>query len=82
MYGVGITPATLAAFFWKRATPQGGVCSIALGMSTTIVWELFKQPFGVPTVYPALFLSVSSLILVSLLTPKPQAEKIDPFFKK
>jgi SSS family solute:Na+ symporter len=82
MYGVGITPATLAAFFWKRATPQGGVCSIALGMSTTIVWELFKQPFDIPTVYPALFLSVSSLVLVSLLTPKPQAEKVDPFFKK
>jgi SSS family solute:Na+ symporter len=82
MYGVGVTPATLAAFLWKRATPQGGVSSIALGMTTTIVWELLKQPFGIPTVYPALILSVSSLILVSLLTPKPQAEKIDPFFKK
>jgi SSS family solute:Na+ symporter len=82
MYGVGITPATLAAFLWKRATPQGGVSSIALGMATTIVWELFKQPFDIPTVYPALILSVTSLILVSLLTPKPQAEKINPFFQK
>jgi SSS family solute:Na+ symporter len=81
MYGVGITPATLAAFLWKRATPAGGVCSIALGMLTTIVWELAKKPFGVPTVYPALILSVSSLVLISLLTPKPDESKIRPFFQ-
>ncbi len=81
MYGVGITPATLAAFVWKRATPAGGVCSIALGMLTTIAWELAKKPFGVPTVYPALILSVSSLVLISLLTPKPDESKIRPFFQ-
>jgi SSS family solute:Na+ symporter len=82
MYGVGITPATLAAFFWKRATPAGGVCSIASGMVTTIVWELLKKPFDVPTVYPALILSVSSLIIISLLMPKPKEEKWRPFFQK
>jgi SSS family solute:Na+ symporter len=82
MYGVGITPATLAAFFWKRATPTGGVCSIASGMATTIIWELLKKPFDVPTVYPALILSVSSLIIISLLTAKPKEEKVRPFFQK
>ena len=82
MYGVGITPATLAAFFWKRATPAGGVCSIASGMVTTIVWELLKKPFEVPTVYPALILSVSSLIIISLLMPRPKEEKWRPFFQK
>lgn len=81
MYGVGITPATLAAFFWKRATPAGGVCSIAFGMVTTLGWELLKKPFSIPTVYPALILSVSSLIIISLLTPKPEEEKWRPFFK-
>jgi len=82
MYGVGITPATLAAFFWKRATPTGGVCSIASGMVTTIGWELLKKPLDIPTVYPALILSVSSLIIISLLTPKPKEEKVRPFFQK
>jgi SSS family solute:Na+ symporter len=82
MYGVGITPATLAAFLWKRATALGGVCSIASGMVTTIAWELLKKPFGVPTVYPALILSVSSLIVISLLTPKPPQDKVLPFFQK
>jgi SSS family solute:Na+ symporter len=82
MYGVGITPAVLAAFFWKRATPAAGVCSIGSGMVTTIVWELLKKPFNVPTVYPALILSVSSLIMISLLMPKPKEEKWRPFFQK
>ncbi len=80
MYGVGITPAVMAAFFWKRATAAGGVCSIASGMVVTIVWEVLGQPFGVPTVYPALGLSLFGLIAVSLLTPKPDRSKWQPFF--
>lgn len=80
MYGVGITPATLAAFFWKRATPAGGVCSIASGMLVTIIWELFKHPGGVATVYPALFISLFCLIFVSLITHRPAEEKWRPFF--
>ena len=79
MYGAGITPAVMAAFFWKRATAPGGVSSIAAGMGVTIIWELLNQPGGIPTVYPALFLSLACLIIISLVTPKPQAEKWQPF---
>jgi len=75
MYGVGITPAVMAAFFWKRATALGGVCSIASGMIVTIVWELLKQPFGWPTVYPALVVSVFCLVVGSLVTPKEAESK-------
>jgi SSS family solute:Na+ symporter/sodium/proline symporter len=82
MYGVGVTPATLAAFFWKRATATGGVCSIASGMFVTIVWELSKHPGGIPTVYPALAISLFCLIFVSLITPKPSEEKWRPFFSR
>lgn len=80
MYGVGITPATLAAFFWKRATPWGGVSSICAGMVTTILWEVLGQPKNIPTVYPALIMSLGCLIIISILTPKPRPEKLRPFF--
>jgi len=80
VYGVGITPAVMAAFFWKRATAAGGVASIAAGMITTIVWKLLGNPWGVPTVYPPLILSLSCLIFVSLLTPVPAKEKWKQFF--
>ncbi|UCD63849.1 MAG: sodium:solute symporter family protein [Candidatus Zixiibacteriota bacterium] len=80
MYGVGITPAVMAAFFWKRATAAGGVCSIASGMVVTIVWEVAGQPWDVPTVYPALGLSLFCLIVISLLSPRPAEAKWRPFF--
>lgn len=81
MYGVGITPAVMAAFFWKRATASGGVSSIGAGMAVTLVWEIMKRPWEIPTIYPALGLSMACLVFISLLTPKPEAEKWRPFFE-
>lgn len=79
MYGAGITPALLAAFVWPRATRAGGVASIAVGMLTTLVWEITALArgtggsavylFGVETVYPALVFSIGALVVVSLMTP-------------
>jgi solute:Na+ symporter, SSS family len=71
MYGAGITPALLAALVWKRATPDAGVASIAAGMITTLGWEIVAlrsgaYPLGLHTVYPALFLSIGTLVGVSL----------------
>lgn len=84
MYGVGITPAIMAAFFWKRATAAGGVTGIALGMTTTLVWELggLSEITGLDTVIPALLASVLGIVLVSLFTEKPAPETVEPFFQK
>lgn len=89
MYGAGITPALLAAFVWPRATRAGGVASIAAGMVTTLVWELVgrlnavdgvaRYPFGVETIYPALSLSILTLITVSWLTRPPSAAELSRF---
>jgi SSS family solute:Na+ symporter len=83
MYGAGITPALLAAFVWPRATPRGGVASIAVGMTVTILWEIVglrrgtgSAPaylFGLSTVYPALLLSIGTLIVVSLSEKEGEA---------
>ncbi|UCC39298.1 MAG: sodium:solute symporter family protein [Candidatus Aminicenantes bacterium] len=86
VYGAGITPALIAVFFWKRATVSGGVLSMLGGMATTIVWEIINKiqghlPLGVPAIYPALICSLTLLIGVSLLTPKPSPDKWKHFFK-
>jgi SSS family solute:Na+ symporter len=83
MYGAGITPALLAAFVWPGATPRGGVASIAVGMTVTILWEIVglrrgtgSAPaylFGLSTVYPALLLSIGTLIAVSLSQKRGEA---------
>ena len=82
MYGVGITPAVLAAFFWKRANAYGGVSSIAAGMSVTIIWEILGNPFNIPTIYPALFSSLFCLVVISLIKERPPEESWRPFYMK
>jgi SSS family solute:Na+ symporter/sodium/proline symporter len=82
MYGAAVTPALLAAFVWPRATRQGGVASIASGMAMTLGWEIWAQNhageyvFGLPTVYPAVAVSVAALVLVSLATPAPSEQEL------
>jgi SSS family solute:Na+ symporter len=87
VYGAGITPALMAVFFWKRASISGGVLSILGGLVTTVAWEILNKiqghlPLGVPAIYPALICSLSLLVVVSLMTPKPPEEKWRLFFKK
>ncbi len=82
MYGAGLTPAILAAFFWKRATPAGGVASIAGGMLVTLGWELGGGTAIGPTVYPALATSVVLLFGVSLLGRPPSRDRWRRFFEE
>jgi len=86
VYGAGITPALIATFFWKRATPRAGTISIAVGMVLTVGWEVAKKimggfPLGIPSVYPALAGSVLTLVFISLSEPPPDESKWKPFFK-
>src|SRR5262249_42534734 len=78
VYGAAVTPAVMAVFFWRRSTTAGAISSIILGTIVTIGWQLLQQ-YGsekirshsivqIPSVYPALLVSVISLILVSLAT--------------
>ena len=78
MYGAGVTPALIGALLWRRATPLGGVSSILVGMLTTFTWEIIglvrgvdgapDDLFGLETAYPALVLSILTLVVVSLAT--------------
>ena len=91
MYGVSITPALLAALTWKRATKLGGVASIVSGAATAILFELVipsafpnvlkgGDPWGIPSIYPALAVSLLFLIIGSLASAKPKPEELAVFF--
>lgn len=79
IYGAGITPALLAAFFWKRATGAGAVASICSGTAVTLVWQRYGNP-AIEAVIPAILTALLVLVAVSLLTPPPAREKLDPFY--
>lgn len=97
LVGASLTPALLAAFLWKRVTPQGGVACIAGGL-ITIVGIGFLGRLGVDfslvisgtrfdfassdyIVIPGVIMSLSLLIIVSLLTKPSPQEKWEPFFQ-
>jgi len=91
IYGVSITPALLAALTWKRVTKAGGLASIISGtvacLFLRIMTEILPErltpdgdPWGIPLIYPALVISISALIFVSLATKKQSPEMIEKFF--
>jgi len=90
VYGAGITPVVVAAFFWKRATTAGGLSSIIAGTALAVVWRVAHLEesthaalgYSVPMIFPALAASLVCLITVSLLTPAPRQEQWRPFFRR
>ena len=75
MYGASLTPAILAALLMKRVSPFAATLSIIVGMLVTIVFECYTtltgtKILGLPTVIPALFLSVSTLLILNMLIRK------------
>ena len=81
IYGVGITPALLAALFWPRATPAGAVASMVTAVGVAVVWKV--QDFGpaaaealgeaggsVGAVVPSVLVALVVLVGVSLVTPR------------
>ncbi len=95
IYGVVITPALIAALASKRVTRAAGLVSIVLGTLVTVflklsgsIWPQIMRPlgdanadpFGIPIIYPALAVSLLSLLVVSLFTRPPDKEVLAKFF--
>ena len=98
LVGASLTPALLAAFLWKRVTPQGGVACIAGGLGTIVGLAILSR-IGVGftmtlggtefdfassdyIVIPGVLVSVGLLITVSLLTSPSPREQWEPFFEE
>jgi len=79
IYGTAVTPAVLAVFLWKRATTAGAITSIVGGTLVTIVGNFFYSPDFV--VYPAVAVSLTALIVVSLLTAPPDPAKLKALYE-
>lgn len=77
MIGAGLTPAILAAFFWKRVTTSGGIASIFGGIVGTIgtkilfdmpdVQNFFSVRFGIPGGELAEYIIIPAFLLAAIL---------------
>jgi len=75
IYGAAVTPALVAAIFWRGATRQGAVASIAAGTLTTLAWkeadflaDWFPYYQRIDEVLPAITISIICLVVGSWLT--------------
>jgi SSS family solute:Na+ symporter len=84
IYSAAITPVVMAAFFWKRATAKAAVTSLFCGTAVTVFWDLGRNMLPKTlaerdAIFPALIVSVTALVVVSLFTAPPRAEQLAAF---
>jgi SSS family solute:Na+ symporter len=87
IYSAALTPVILAAFYSRRANAPGAVSAIAAGTLVTFFWDVDVVKRHLPPVlaardaiFPALFVAVFCLVVVSALTRPPRAEQVALFF--
>jgi len=86
IYSAALTPVVLAAFYSKRVTAWGAVSAIAGGTVVTLAWDLPAVKALFPhviadrdAIFPALFVAVTSLVVVSLFTAPPRESQLAQF---
>jgi sodium/proline symporter len=83
--GIGVMLATfavplLAGLYWRGATRQGAIASMALGLvgaGAFGYWHQYVAPLPVHFSFYALALSFAAMVVVSLLTAKNTTGVLD-----
>jgi sodium/proline symporter len=73
-FGATIGPAILLSVFWKRMNASGAIAGVVSGGCTVLIWKNFVAPhFPLYELLPAFIVSVIFIVVVSLLTKKPDS---------
>ena len=77
-FGGAFGAVMLCALFWKRSNRQGALAGMIAGGVTVFLWKYLVRPLGgVWNIYellPAFLVSLAAVVIVSLLTGKPEEE--------
>jgi SSS family solute:Na+ symporter/sodium/proline symporter len=86
IYSAALTPVVLAAFYSKRVTAWGAVAAIAGGTVVTLLWDVKGVKEWFPpilaqrdAIFPALFVAVAAMVVVSLFTRAPSLKQLEQF---
>lgn len=82
-FGATFGPVMLAALFWKRSNKFGAIAGMVSGGIMIFVWKFLIKPmggvWGIYELLPAFIVSSIFIVVVSLLTAKPEKEITDEF---
>lgn len=76
-FGAAFGPAILCALYWKRSNRQGIMAGLVAGGVMIFVWKFLVRPMGgaldIYELLPAFVVGLAAIVIVSLLTPAPDA---------
>jgi len=84
-FGAVFGPVVLSALFWKRSNKWGALAGMLSGGITVLVWKLVIRKIFSGTILdfyellPAFIIACVAIVVVSLLTGKPEKELTDTF---
>ena len=82
-FGAAFGPLVLCALFWKRTNKWGALAGIISGGATVFIWKYAIRPLGgawdIYELLPAFIISLLFIVVVSLLTPKPEQKILEDF---
>ena len=82
-FGGAFGAVMLCALFWKRSTKKGALAGMIAGGVTIFVWKYCVRPLGgawnIYELLPAFLVSLAAIVIVSLLTAKPDETIIKEF---
>lgn len=84
-FGAAFGPVVLIALFWKRANKYGAISGMLAGGATVFIWKFVIRTKFAGTVLdiyellPAFLVAVAVIVIVSLLTKKPDDEVVETF---
>lgn len=72
-FGASFGPAILVSLYWNRMTKWGALAGMITGAATVIIWTQFPSLKEVYEMIPGFAASLIAIVVVSLLTPQPEA---------
>jgi sodium/proline symporter len=82
-FGATFGPIMLLSLFWKRCNKYGAIAGMFSGGAMVFIWKFCISKLGgffaVYELLPAFIFSAIVIVIVSLLTPAPEAEIVEEF---
>ena len=82
-FGAAFAPLIIFSLYWKRVNLPGAIAGMVAGGATVVIWKtVLSKLGGIFSVYellPAFIISGVVIVVVSLLTPAPDAKIVAEF---
>lgn len=82
-FGAVFGPVTIMSLFWKRINKYGAIAGMLAGGCMVFIWKYGVRPLGgawdLYELAPAFLVAIIFIVIVSLVTPKPEEEIVQEF---